>query len=138
MLSQAQSPTSQNHKLEFTVKSAEELDTVMEELNACDSRTTLLNSVSRSGFTKNMHQNLQHKKRYHCQLHIFHPFVRFLYSILESSEPVPFIQFEMFVKLNICPSVYSLPLKLTVLVTCKEFFFIQPPVFSHASSHKVG
>ncbi|KAM7370820.1 hypothetical protein PAMP_010340 [Pampus punctatissimus] len=38
---------SHSHKLEFTVRSAEELNDVMEELKACDSGTTLQHSVSR-------------------------------------------------------------------------------------------
>lgn len=52
VLSQAHSAASQSHRLEFMVKSAEELDTVMEELNACDSGTMLQNSVSRFGFNE--------------------------------------------------------------------------------------
>uniref|UniRef100_A0A3Q4AD00 NIF3-like protein 1 n=1 Tax=Mola mola TaxID=94237 RepID=A0A3Q4AD00_MOLML len=46
VLSQALSGATQSHKLEFTVKSAGELSTVMEELKACDSGTTLQHSVS--------------------------------------------------------------------------------------------
>lgn len=68
VLNQAQSNASQSHRLEFTVKSAEELNTVMEELNACDSGTTLQNSVRRFGFIE---------KRYNCQLQIFYSFSDF-------------------------------------------------------------
>lgn len=60
VLSQALSGASQSHRLEFTVKSEEELSTVMEELNACDSRTTLQNSVSRFGFSQTVRQKIQH------------------------------------------------------------------------------
>lgn len=47
VLSQALSSASHSHKLEFTVRSTEELDTVMEELKACDSEVTLQHSLSR-------------------------------------------------------------------------------------------
>lgn len=47
VLSQALSSASHSHKLEFTVRSTEELNTVMEELKACDSGVTLQHSVSR-------------------------------------------------------------------------------------------
>ncbi|KAK2884817.1 NIF3-like protein 1 isoform X2 [Channa argus] len=47
VLSQALSSTALSHKLEFRVRSAEELDTVMEELKACGSGATLQHSVSR-------------------------------------------------------------------------------------------
>lgn len=70
VLNQAQSAAFQSHRLEFTVKSAEELDTVMEELNACDSGTTLQNSVSRFGFIG---------KGYSCHLQIFYIFSDFLF-----------------------------------------------------------
>lgn len=48
VLSQAISSASHSHKLEFMVKSTEELNAVMEELKACDSGTTLEQSVTRS------------------------------------------------------------------------------------------
>lgn len=47
VISQALGGASQSHKLEFTVKSAEELNSVMEELKSCDNETTLQQSVSR-------------------------------------------------------------------------------------------
>lgn len=47
VLSQALSAAPHCHKLGFTVKSSEELATVMEELSACDSGTALQHSVSR-------------------------------------------------------------------------------------------
>lgn len=47
VLNQTLGGASHSHKLEFTVRSAEELNDVMEELKACDSRTTLQHSVSR-------------------------------------------------------------------------------------------
>ncbi|XP_078135894.1 NIF3-like protein 1 [Sander vitreus] len=47
VLSQALGGASHSHKLEFTVRSTEELNTVMEELKACDSETTLQHSVGR-------------------------------------------------------------------------------------------
>ncbi|KAK9530446.1 hypothetical protein VZT92_011945 [Zoarces viviparus] len=47
VLSQALGGASQSHKLEFTVKSTEELNSVLEELKACDSESTLQHSVSR-------------------------------------------------------------------------------------------
>lgn len=47
VISQAAGGVSQSHKLEFTVKSGEELNGVMEELKSCDSETTLQHSVSR-------------------------------------------------------------------------------------------
>lgn len=47
VLSQALGNASHSHKLEFRVRSAEELSAVMEELKACDSGTTLQHSVSR-------------------------------------------------------------------------------------------
>ncbi|KAI3365702.1 hypothetical protein L3Q82_010768 [Scortum barcoo] len=47
VLSQAHTSASHSHKLEFTVKSTEELNDIMEELKACDSGTTLQHSVSR-------------------------------------------------------------------------------------------
>lgn len=46
VLSQALGGASHSHKLEFTVKSMEELNGVMEELKACDSGATLQHSVS--------------------------------------------------------------------------------------------
>ncbi|KAF7659541.1 hypothetical protein LDENG_00295940 [Lucifuga dentata] len=46
VLSQALGGASHSHKLEFTVRSVEELNTVMEELKACDSGTTLQHSAS--------------------------------------------------------------------------------------------
>lgn len=48
VLSQALGGASHSHKVEFTVKSTEELNAVMEELKACDSGTTLQHSVGRS------------------------------------------------------------------------------------------
>ncbi|KAL7373134.1 hypothetical protein ABVT39_028144 [Epinephelus coioides] len=48
VLSQALGGASHSHKLEFTVKSTEELNTVMEELMACDSDTAPQHSVNRS------------------------------------------------------------------------------------------
>lgn len=48
VLSQALRGASHSHKLEFTVKNTEELNTVMEELKACDSETALQHSVNRS------------------------------------------------------------------------------------------
>ncbi len=48
VLSQALGGASHSHKLEFTVKSTEELNAVLEELKACDSGTTLQHSVGRS------------------------------------------------------------------------------------------
>lgn len=48
VLSQAISCVSHSHQLEFTVKSTEEQNVVMEELKACDSGTTLVQSVTRS------------------------------------------------------------------------------------------
>lgn len=47
VLSQAVGGASHSHKLEFMVRSAEELNAVMEELKACDSGTTLQYSGSR-------------------------------------------------------------------------------------------
>uniref|UniRef100_A0A3Q1GT07 NIF3-like protein 1 n=1 Tax=Acanthochromis polyacanthus TaxID=80966 RepID=A0A3Q1GT07_9TELE len=47
VLSQALSGASHCHKLEFVVRSTEELNTVMEELKACDGGTTLQHSASR-------------------------------------------------------------------------------------------
>ncbi|XP_044194375.1 NIF3-like protein 1 [Thunnus albacares] len=47
VLNQTHGSASHSHKLEFTVRSAEELNGVMEELKACDSGTTLQHSVSR-------------------------------------------------------------------------------------------
>ncbi|XP_068440031.1 NIF3-like protein 1 isoform X2 [Clinocottus analis] len=47
VISQALGGASQSHKMEFTVKSTEELNGVMEELKSCDSETTLQHSVSR-------------------------------------------------------------------------------------------
>lgn len=47
VLSQAFSSTAVRHKVEFTVRSAEELDTVMEELKAGGGGVTLQHSVSR-------------------------------------------------------------------------------------------
>ncbi|XP_035523627.1 NIF3-like protein 1 [Morone saxatilis] len=47
VLSQALGGASHSHKLEFTVKSTEELNAVMEELKACDSGTILQHSVNR-------------------------------------------------------------------------------------------
>ncbi|XP_033963396.1 NIF3-like protein 1 [Pseudochaenichthys georgianus] len=47
VLSQAHAAASHSHKLEFTVKSTEELNAVMEELKACDSDTTLQHSAGR-------------------------------------------------------------------------------------------
>ncbi|XP_047464134.1 NIF3-like protein 1 [Mugil cephalus] len=48
VLSQALGCAPQSHKLEFMVRSAEELNTVMEALKACDDATTLQHSVSSS------------------------------------------------------------------------------------------
>lgn len=48
VLSQALGGASHRHKLEFAVKSTEELNAVVEELKACDRGTTLQHSVSRS------------------------------------------------------------------------------------------
>lgn len=47
VLSQAPGGASHSHKLEFTAKSMEELNAVMEELKACGSGTTLQHSVNR-------------------------------------------------------------------------------------------
>ncbi|XP_023145605.1 NIF3-like protein 1 [Amphiprion ocellaris] len=47
VLSQALGGASHCHKLEFMVRSTEELNTVMEELKACDGGTTLQHSASR-------------------------------------------------------------------------------------------
>ncbi|XP_076008324.1 NIF3-like protein 1 [Genypterus blacodes] len=47
VISQATGDASHSHKVEFTVRSDEELNTVMEEMKACDSGTTLQHSVSR-------------------------------------------------------------------------------------------
>lgn len=47
VLSQALGGASHRHKLEFAVKSREELNAVVEELKACDRGTTLQHSVSR-------------------------------------------------------------------------------------------
>lgn len=47
VLSQAINSAFDSHKLEFTVKSAEELNAVMEELKACNGGTTLVQSVPR-------------------------------------------------------------------------------------------
>ncbi|KAM9715973.1 NIF3-like protein 1 isoform 1-T1 [Menidia menidia] len=48
VLSQALGDASHSHKLEFVVRSSEELHAVMEELKACDDGTTLQTSVSRA------------------------------------------------------------------------------------------
>lgn len=55
VLSPAQNGASPSHKLEFTVKSTEELNTVMEDLKACDSGATLQHSVSRSCLHRQIH-----------------------------------------------------------------------------------
>lgn len=47
VLNQVLGSTSHSHKLEFMVRSAEELSAVMEELKVCDSGMTLQLSVSR-------------------------------------------------------------------------------------------
>ncbi|KAM9336192.1 NIF3-like protein 1 [Symphorus nematophorus] len=47
VLSQAFYSATHSHKLEFTVKSSEELNAILEQLKACDSGTTLQHSVSR-------------------------------------------------------------------------------------------
>nr|XP_020478996.1 NIF3-like protein 1 isoform X2 [Monopterus albus] len=47
VLSQALDVASHSHKLEFMVRSAEELNAVIEELNACDGGTALQHSISR-------------------------------------------------------------------------------------------
>ncbi|XP_006805777.1 NIF3-like protein 1 isoform X1 [Neolamprologus brichardi] len=47
VLSQVLGAASHGHKLEFTVRSAEELNMIMEELKACDGGTTLQHSGSR-------------------------------------------------------------------------------------------
>ncbi|XP_070783257.1 NIF3-like protein 1 [Enoplosus armatus] len=47
VLSQALSDFFQSHKLEFMVQNTEQLNTVVEELKACDGRTTLQHTVSR-------------------------------------------------------------------------------------------
>ncbi|XP_034426277.1 NIF3-like protein 1 isoform X1 [Hippoglossus hippoglossus] len=47
VLSQALGGASHSHKLEFTVRSTEELGTVMEELKECDGGTALQHSVNR-------------------------------------------------------------------------------------------
>lgn len=47
VLNQALSGASHSHKLEFTVRSVEQLNEVMDELKACDSGTTLQHSASR-------------------------------------------------------------------------------------------
>ncbi|XP_053197289.1 NIF3-like protein 1 [Scomber japonicus] len=47
VLNQALSGASHSHKLEFTVRSVEQLNQVMDELKACDSGTTLQHSASR-------------------------------------------------------------------------------------------
>lgn len=51
VLSQAVSGAPQGHKLEFTVKTTEELGIVMEELKTCDSAATLQHSVCRFVFS---------------------------------------------------------------------------------------
>uniref|UniRef100_UPI0037E8DF8E NIF3-like protein 1 n=1 Tax=Semicossyphus pulcher TaxID=241346 RepID=UPI0037E8DF8E len=47
VLSQALGGSAHSHKLEFMVKSTEEVNVIMEELKACDSGTTLQHAVSR-------------------------------------------------------------------------------------------
>ncbi|XP_028332300.1 NIF3-like protein 1 [Gouania willdenowi] len=47
VLSQAHGATSKSHRVEFMVRSSEELEVVMEELKACDGGTTLERSSSR-------------------------------------------------------------------------------------------
>lgn len=47
MLSQALGNASHCHRLEFTARSAEELNKVMEELKACDGGTSLISAGSR-------------------------------------------------------------------------------------------
>ncbi|XP_028991215.1 NIF3-like protein 1 isoform X2 [Betta splendens] len=48
VLNQAIADASHNHKLEFMVRSTEELNSILEEVKACDSGTTLHYSVNRS------------------------------------------------------------------------------------------
>lgn len=47
VLSQALGGASHSHKVEFMVRSAEELNGVMEELKACDGGTAVQHSVNR-------------------------------------------------------------------------------------------
>lgn len=47
VLSQSQGSASHSHKLEFMVKNAEEVNSIMEEIKMFDSRTTLQHAVSR-------------------------------------------------------------------------------------------
>lgn len=47
VLSQALGNASHCHKLEFTVRSTEELNTVMKELKACDGGTSLISTGTR-------------------------------------------------------------------------------------------
>lgn len=48
VLSQAPGNASHSHKLEFMIRSTEELSALMEELKACDSGATLQHSATRS------------------------------------------------------------------------------------------